>query len=182
MALPEGQTATPLASPDATVTMAFMAERGTRQVLLRLRRAQEVESRRALTVLHAARTEARRACAAAEATRRALERKIAAQTARRGAWDGPRPAGRLVHGEAFEQGLRAAFLRARTAERRAAVALDHAEARLKDAQGALTDAVRARQRSESFAATERAQAARVRERREHAEVEDRYRGRPTRSR
>jgi hypothetical protein len=158
-----------------------MAERATKEVLLRLRRVRELELRRALSLTRAARAETRRAGAAAEAARRALEAQLERAAGRRvRPWSGARSAGRLAQAEGFEQALRRRLLDARQIERKAQAALDAAEAQLAEAQRALGDALHARQRSEALAASERAADLRARERREQAEVEDRYRspGRP----
>lgn len=154
-----------------------MAERGTKDVLLRLRRARELELRRALTLTRAARAEARRTGATVEAARRALETALAKAAAGRvDPWVAPRAAGRIARAEGFERGLRSAVSDARKDERKAAAALDAAEAQLESAQRALAKAVLARQRSESVELAERTAMARAHERREAAEVEDRYRG------
>jgi len=154
-----------------------MAERGTKDVLLRLRRARELELRRALTITRAARADARRTGAGVEAARRKLEDALTKAAAKRAdPWDAPRQAGRLARAEGFERGLRAELGDARKNERKAAAELDSAEARLAVAQRELGDAVLARQRSESLALAERTTAARAKERREQTEVEDRYRG------
>jgi hypothetical protein len=152
-----------------------MADRATKEVLLRLRRAHEVELRRALVVTRAARAEARRTGAATEAARRALESAFSrAHEARTRRWVA-RSAGRLVRATDFERGLRDVLSAARAVEHKAILALDAAEARLRQAQHALAEAVHARQRSESLAMSERAVDRRARERREQSELEDRYR-------
>jgi hypothetical protein len=158
-----------------------MAERATKEVLLRLRRVRELELRRALTLTRAARAEARRAGAAAEAARRALEAQLERAAGRRVhalAWPTARAAGRLAQAEGFEQALRRRLAEARQSERKALAALDAAEGELAEAQRALGDAVHARQRSETMAASERAAELRARARREQGEVEDRYRTTP----
>ena len=156
-----------------------MAERGTKEVLLRLRRVREAEERRGLVRARASRAEARRAIAAAEVARRRLEAALGDERARRAdAWPAARPAGRLARAVDFEQILRGRLASARDVERRALAALDAAEARLAAAQRALADAVHARHRSETFAASERAAEGRTRARREQAELEDRYRPPP----
>ncbi len=153
-----------------------MAERATKDVLLRLRRTRELELRRELVVTRALRAEARRSASALEATRRKLERSLAENRERRGAVLGqPIAAGRLASADRFERSMKDAILAARVDERRAVARLDAAEAELAGAQRALADAVHARQRSESLAATEKARALRIDERRAEIELEDRYR-------
>ena len=153
-----------------------MAERRTKEVLLRLRHAKELELRRELVLRRAARAEARRVSSAAEAERRDLERDLATTTGRRTVvLERPRAAGRLARAEQFERALRDEVGKARARERAAASRLDAAESALAATQRSLAEAVHARQRSESLAATEKASAARATSRREQAEVEDRYR-------
>ena len=153
-----------------------MAERRTKEVLLRLRRAREVELRREVWIRRAERSELRRKTAEAEGVRRGVERELAKVEGRRAAlWSNPRPAGRVTLNEGFERSLRAELSRARMQERRTTEELDRVEAVLSAARRALGEAVLARQRSESLARTELAEDARVRERREQVEVEDRFR-------
>jgi hypothetical protein len=170
-----------------------VAERTTKEVLLRLRRLRELELRRELVVMRAARAEARREVATLEAARRKLERSLYHQRERRqdGA-ESPAPAappagrrvitaGRLAQADRFERAVEDALRGARLDERRAVARLDVAERGLATTQRALGDAVHARQRSESLAASERASSLRTAERRAEAELEDRYRA-PRRSR
>jgi hypothetical protein len=153
-----------------------VADRATKEVLLRLRKARELELRRELVVERASRTAARRDAVAAETARRRIEATVASsRNARTAEWSAARPAGRLAHAARFERDLEDALRRARLDERKALAALDRAEAALHAIQRALGAAVHARQRSESLARTERAAQARTKERREQGEVEDRWR-------
>jgi len=153
-----------------------VAGRATKDVLLRLRKAKELELRRELVVRRAERTAARRAVSSAEAARRALEERMrASRQARTDGWAAPRRAGRVAQAARFEDELEASLRRARLEERKAAAALDRAESALKAVQHALGEAVHARQRSETLARAVHAAGTRARERREHAEVEDRWR-------
>ena len=153
-----------------------MAEPGTKDVLLRLRRVRELELRRELSVKRAARADARRRLQLAEASRRELDRRIRELAHRAlGGWATPRIAGRLAEAERYVRGLREALANARVTERKLTARLDEADRALGATQRGLGEAVLGRQRSEAIAATERALDARARERREHAETEDRYR-------
>ncbi len=155
--------------PMATVSTA------TQLALLRWRRARELEMRRELTVCQAQRSASRRDLLQAEATRRRTESALAQSRGERLLPGARLTAGRMAHRESFELMLGDRLMQARLAEKKARAKLDRVEHALSDAQRALSEAVLARQRSEAMQATERALAARGRERRENADAEDRFR-------
>lgn len=157
-----------------------MADRGTKDVLLRLRRVRELELRRELVVRRAERTAARRDVVAAENERRRVEAQLSAAQARAIAFSAPVPAGRLAHAMGYARSLDETTKRARVAQLLASRKLDVAELRLTAAQKALGDAVHARARSESLQRKERAADVRTDERREQVETEDRWRPAPRR--
>lgn len=159
-----------------------MADPGTKDVLLRLRRVRELELRRALVVERADRAAARRDMVAAEAARRRIEVQLATARERATSWSAPVRAGRLAHAIGYARSVDETLRRARKEQLAAGRKLDRAETSLSAAQKALGDAVHARMRSESLQRTEQAARARSDERREQVETEDRWRPAPLRRR
>ncbi|MEO6951590.1 MAG: hypothetical protein ABI321_07245 [Polyangia bacterium] len=152
-----------------------MADRGTKDVLLRLRRVRELELRRELVVERADRAAARRDMVAAETARRRVETQLTSASARATSFGAPVRAGRLAHAVGYARSMDETLKRARNEQLAASRKLDRAEARLSAAQKALGDAVHARTRSESMLRADNAADTRSVERREQAETEDRWR-------
>ena len=90
-----------------------MADRGSRDVLLRLRRVGELELRRALVVERALSAAARHDLVEAEQTRRHVEAQLSAARERATGWRPAVRAGRLVHAVVYACSLDEALRRAR---------------------------------------------------------------------
>ena len=147
-----------------------MADRKTRDALLRLRRVNELTAQRDLVDARTALTNAEALSQRAGAWAADADAKLAAAHAE----PGPPTAGRMAARERFVDRLRDQAARAHRRAKATAQETARARSKLADAQVAVETALRAREAAESQAAALEVRSERQKARREESAVEDRF--------